>query len=161
MVYKATKNLNLSRNNKAIFSDKCSTYCFLIVNAEVLRQNCFPRPSARPTLRLSHVNSIPLSLGRSMVILFYKQKRLTNFALILHFYMEVVGTRFFSLSRYHYLARCHQCEAKLGIRNNFCDHAPMSRGQKDVIGIRIKLFQLEKEKKYVLQNLQLLFPKSY
>ena len=102
MVYKATKNLNLSRNNKAIFSDKCSTYCFLIVNAEVLRQNCFPRPSARPTLRLSHVNSIPLSLGRSMVILFYKQKRLTNFALILHFYMEVVGTRFFSLSRYHY-----------------------------------------------------------
>ena len=113
MVYKATKNLNLSRNNKAIFSDKCSTYCFLIVNAEVLRQNCFPRPSARPTLRLSHVNSIPLSLGRSMVILFYKQKRLTNFALILHFYMEVVGTRFFPLSRYHYLARCHWCEAKL------------------------------------------------
>ena len=99
MVYKATKNLNLSRNNKAIFSDKCSTYCFLIVNAEVIRQNCFPRPSARPTLRLSHVNSIPLSLGRSMVILFYKQKRLTNFALILHFYMEVVGTRFFPLSR--------------------------------------------------------------
>ena len=82
MVYKATKNLNLSRNNKAIFSDKCSTYCFLTVNAEVLRQNCFPRPSARPTLRLSHVNSIPLSLGRSMVILFYKQKRLTNFALL-------------------------------------------------------------------------------